>query len=235
MAVAPLTPDAIVVYNRMDWMIVDARTNQESISAFFRKCKRHGNNLFDTCSLCNEVCCLETIPCQSCMNEFCVECVQPHNYRESCSMLECPSCNRQSMSPKRVRFAQYGEVKLPPLVLFQLSHSNKQHPLLLKLCECCGTPGAVSTCLCGLGTRYCGRTCQKKHWPVHKTECLCIANNFATLKLSEWKKGEGSFTVKFQSVSSRFHLDIFDVETLALLLNSAMARRTDALIKENEA
>jgi hypothetical protein len=35
MAVAPLTPDAIVVYNRMDWMIVDARTSQESISTFF--------------------------------------------------------------------------------------------------------------------------------------------------------------------------------------------------------
>jgi tetratricopeptide (TPR) repeat protein len=54
-----------------------------------------------------------------------------------------------------------------------------------KICGDCQKPGCELKCACKL-VFYCGKECQKAHWPIHKKDCrLALARNVKDVK-KEW-------------------------------------------------
>ncbi len=52
-------------------------------------------------------------------------------------------------------------------------NSDKKVPLVEKKCAECGSIGDdYSKCTACKTVHYCGRDCQRKHWPIHRPDCL---------------------------------------------------------------
>ena len=115
-----------------------------------------------------------------------------------------------------------------------------------KLCGHCGKAGATKRCGCCSLAHYCGRECQRAHWPVHK--CLCRAGGYSnylknlegqTRKQSELLKRSGvaEDVIAVQTEMLRMARDMGDAEGQRHL-NVALAFRhevaAEAAMREND-
>jgi hypothetical protein len=90
-----LTPEAFIVWRRMDFFIVDSHTTVSALMEFLAECEESGNNLFGRCMACKGPPVEGTLlRCGNCSKTLGACCAGAEKYSEDTHTLQCPICEQ---------------------------------------------------------------------------------------------------------------------------------------------